>query len=199
MSYRDFKFPGVLQELGLSVDNVRLFPDVTPLTPRPALLDTLTRSGRIALAVGTEKARSELLIAPIILELMAVLQDRYSFFSGVEFNVDPAHGLNGYCDYLIARSPVLYVVTAPVVAVAGAKNDDVLTGFGHCIAGMRAAWKFNANKGEPVRQVFGVSTSGAEWKFLRLRDTALTIDLDAYHFTDPGRILAILVHMVETA
>ncbi|HEX4609698.1 MAG TPA: hypothetical protein VH092_15980, partial [Urbifossiella sp.] len=60
-------------------------------------------------------------------------------------------------------------------------------------------WTFNETKGVPVRQVFGVSTSGTEWKFLRLRDTTVTIDLDDYYITDPGRILAILVHMVETA
>ncbi len=199
MSYRDFKFPAVIDELGLTPDNVRLFPDVVPVVARPDLVDTLTRGARFARAIATEKARSELLVSPILLELMAILQNRYSFFSGVEFNVDPARGLNGFCDFLITRSPVLFVVEAPVVAVAEAKNENVLNGFGQCIAGMLAAWTFNANKGRPVRQVFGVSTTGTEWKFLRLRDTAVTIDLDTYDITDPGRILAILLHMVETA
>ncbi|HEX4608743.1 MAG TPA: hypothetical protein VH092_11120, partial [Urbifossiella sp.] len=126
MSYRDFSFPGVERQLGLTLDNVQLFPDVAPISPRAELVSALTRGGRFARAIATEKARSEFLVAPIILELMAILQDRYSFFSGVEFNVDPARGLNGYCDFLITRSPILYVVTAPVVAVAEAKNDDVL-------------------------------------------------------------------------
>jgi len=199
VSYRDFKFPGVTDELGLTLDNTRLFPDVAPLVPRPDLVDTLNRGVKFARAIATEKARSELLVSPLLLELMAVVQDRYSYFSGVEFNVDPARGLNGYCDFLIARSPVLFLVDAPVVAVAVAKNDDVLTGFGQHIAGMRAAWTFNQNKGKPVRQVFGASTTGTEWKFLRLRDTALTIDLDTYSIAEPGRILAVLLHMIETA
>lgn len=199
MSYRDFQFPGVVRDLGLTLDNVSMIPALTPVPVRPAWLASLNHGVRLARGIGTEKGKSEFVIAPVLLELMDLLQDRSSVFSGIEFNVDPTRGLNGYCDFLISRSPVVYVLQAPVVAVAEAKNDNVLTGLGQCIAGMRAAWVFNAAEGIPVNQVFGVTTTGFEWKFLRLRDTALTIDLDDYLITDPGRILAALVHMVETA
>ena len=128
MSYRDFTFPGVVRELSLTFDNVQLFPDVTPVEVRPEWLRTLQHGTRIAQAVATEKAKSELIIAPILLEVMGLLQDRYSIFSGIDFNVDPAAGLNGYCDFLIARSPILFLVKAPVVAVAEAKNENLQTG-----------------------------------------------------------------------
>lgn len=199
MSYRDFTFPGVVRELGLKLDYRSLFAAVPALPTSQEWLTRLTHGARIARGIGTEKAKSEFIIAPFLLEVMSLLQDRSSVFSGIEFNVDAANGLNGYCDFLISRSPVPYILQAPVVTVAEAKNDNVITGLGQCIAAMRAAWLFNANEGVGVSQVFGVATTGTEWKFLRLSNTDLTIDSDDYLVSDPGRILAILVHMIQTA
>lgn len=199
MAYRDFKFPTVADDLGLNLSAASLFTGVAPLTPRPELVNTLARGVRLATSIDTEKARSEFVLAPILLEVVGLLNDRYSVFSGVDFNVDPTRGLNGYCDFLLCRDPFQYAVRAPVVTVAETKNDDVVSGFAQCIAGMRAAWLFNAARGTPVGQVFGAATSGTEWKFLRLRDTDLTIDNDLYYVSDPGQILAILVHMATTA
>lgn len=143
MSYRDFKFPQVADDLGLTLDAAQLFADVPPLTPPPHLVGSIARGERIAQAVMTEKARSEFVVAPILLELVGLLNDRCAVFPGVEFNVDSSAGLNGFCDFLLSRDPFQFAVRAPVVTVAEAKNDDVNTGFGQCIAGMRAAWLFN--------------------------------------------------------
>ena len=199
MSYRDFVFPGVERALGLTLGNTSLFPNVVPVVPHPEMIRRLEHGIRVGQGIGTEKARSEFIIAPVILEVLALLQDRYSVFSGIEFNVDAARGLTGYCDFLIARSPLMYALRAPVVAVAEAKKDDVLTGLGQCVAAMRAAWQFNQTEGVLVEQVYGVSTTGLDWKFLRLRDTDLTIDLDTYSITNPGRVMGALIHMATTA
>ena len=64
---------------------------------------------------------------------------------------------------------------------------------------MRAAWVFNASKNERIAQVFGASTTGTHWKFLRLRDTLVTLDADDYFIRDLGKILGILLQMAETA
>jgi hypothetical protein len=199
MSYRDFTLADAETKLGLTVTESRLFPDVPAVPVRPEFRDTLSDGTILAQGIDSEKARSEFLIAPVLLELRRTLRERPAVFSGVEFNVDPVKGLNGYCDFLITRSSRQHILTAPVIAVAEGKNDKVSTGLGQCAAGMRAAWLFNAGKGEAVTQVYGVSTTGTHWKFLRLRDTSLAIDNDDYFITDPGRILAILKHMIETA
>jgi hypothetical protein len=185
--------------LGLTLETIRLFPDVPPITPRPEFLRTLTRGATFAQGIDTEKARSEFVIAPLLLEFLGLRNDQNAIFSGIEFNIDPAAGLNGYCDFLITRSPRLLIVTAPVVAVAEAKNDNVNTGLGQCVATMRAAWLFNVAKGASVSQVYGATTTGSHWKFLRLRDTLISIDRDDYYLADIGRILGILQYMVETA
>jgi hypothetical protein len=64
------------------------------------LMDSLP----VAIATGSEKARSELIISPVLMEVRKILQQRISFFSGEELNVDESVGLNGTCDFLLSRS-----------------------------------------------------------------------------------------------
>ena len=200
MSYRDFTITDVGQRLGLTLtSDQRLFADIPAVVPRREFLDTLAEGALLAQGTDSEKAKSEFLIAPILLEFRRLSERKSAVFSGVEFNVDAASGLNGYCDFLITRGPMMYVVTAPVIAVAEGKNDNVNNGLGQCIAEMRAAWLFNVKRGEPVEQVFGAATTGTHWKFLRLCDTQVTLDADNYFITDIGKILAILLHMAATA
>jgi hypothetical protein len=199
MSYRDFTFPEVETKLGLTIETRRLFENIPTITPRPAFLEMLAEGVTLGQGINSEKAKSEFVIAPILLEFRRLIADRHAIFSGVEFNVDPTIGLNGFCDFLITQSPRLYIVTAPVVAVAEAKNDNIVNGLGQCIATMRAAWIFNENKGSSITQIFGVSTTGSIWKFLRLRDKHVILDLEEYSIRDPGMILGILLHMVQTA
>ena len=98
----------------------------------------------LALAVNTEKARSEFIIAPVLMELGGCSADGFGLFSGVEFDVDASRGLNGFCDFILTRSPLQSVLTAPVLAIAEAKNDNLRNGLGQCIAAMVAAREFNA-------------------------------------------------------
>ena len=199
MSYREFALSDVEAKLGLTLTIERLFPEVEDATPRSGFLETLHEGVTVAQGANTEKARSELIIAPILMEFRRLGGNRNALFSGVEFNVDPTIGLNGFCDFLITRSSRQYIVTAPVIAVAEGKNDNVNYGLGQCIAEMRAAWVFNALKNEPIAQIFGATTTGTHWKFLRLRDAQVTLDADDYFIRDVGKIIGILLHMAETA
>lgn len=199
MAYREFALADVEARLGLTLKIEPLFHDVKAVEPQSGFSETLGEGVTVAQGVNTEKARSELIIAPILMEFRRLRGNKNALFSGVEFNVDPANGLNGYCDFLITRSSRQYIVTAPVIAVAEGKNDNVNYGLGQCIAEMRAAWLFNSQKGEAISQVFGATTTGTHWKFLRLRDTVVTLDADDYFIGDLGKILGVLLHMANTA
>ena len=199
MSYRDFTFPEIEKRLGLSITAATLFADVPAVAVSAEFLSRLEEGVNLGLGIDTEKARSEFILSPIFLEFRRLDRNRHAIFSGIEFNVDPAAGLNGYCDFLITRSPRLYILTAPVIAVAEAKNDNVKSGLGQCIAAMRAAWLFNVKEGTPAHQIYGVTTTGSIWKFLRLQDTQVVLDSGEYYVRDVGQILGILQHMVETA
>jgi hypothetical protein len=47
--------------------------------------------------------------------------------------------------------------------------------------------------------VFGVVTTGAAWKFLRLAGSDVTLDVPEYFVTELGRIVGILAHILTAA
>jgi hypothetical protein len=98
---RDFSFPQVQNDLGLTVQEADLFPLVTPANLREEFVAAVTEGATVALAVNTEKAKSEFIIAPVLLELRHLLGGAVGLFSGIELNVDPAKGLSGVCDFLV--------------------------------------------------------------------------------------------------
>lgn len=197
MAFRDFGFPEVLQALGLNLTEADLFSHVPALDVPAAFSERMRSDVTLALAINTEKARSEFIIAPVLSELRRLLGGRFGLFSGVEFNVDSSRGLNGYCDFILTRSALQSVLTAPVVAIAEAKNDNLHTGLGQCSAAMVAAREFNAKSSTAVSAVYGVVTTGSAWKFLRLTGADLTLDVEQYFIAELGRIMGILTHILK--
>jgi hypothetical protein len=193
MSYSDFSLRELVEQFGLTTqEDTRLFPGVQPVQPSALLRSTLDDAVPLALALQTEKARSEMIIAPILLEVRRLCHPRISLFSGVEFNVDQPRGLSGFCDYLLARSPEQLFVRAPVLAIVEAKNDNVRAGYAQCTAEMIAAQIFN-QRTEQQGPVYGAVTTGNVWRFLRLEGTQLTIDKDEYYIDRVDVLLGLIL------
>jgi len=114
------------------------------------------------------------------------------YFSGINFTVDPAQGLNGNCDFLITYSEELLLVTAPIITLVEAKKEDLNGGLGQCIAEMIAAQRFNRQEGNEITEIYGVVTSGTLWKFLKLSENQVFLDLTEYYLGDLPNILGIL-------
>ena len=114
------------------------------------------------------------------------------YFSGINFTVDPAQGLNGNCDFLITYSEELLLVTAPIITLVEAKKEDLNGGLGQCIAEMIAAQRFNRQEGNEITEIYGVVTSGTLWKFLKLSENQVFLDLTEYYLGDLPKILGIL-------
>jgi hypothetical protein len=199
MAFRDFHFPEVQQALGLALAEADLFGTVPALDLAAEFAERMRLGIDLALNVNTEKARSEFIIAPVLLELKRLLGGGFGLFSGVEFDVDADRGLNGFCDFILTRSPLQSVLTAPVLAIVEAKNDNLWTGLGQCIAATVAARELNAKAPGPVGAVYGAVTTGAAWKFLRLIGSDLTLDVREYFVAELGRIMGILAHILKAA
>jgi hypothetical protein len=200
MAYSNFTLPQVAKTFGLQIHEVLNPYDATPpIAPSPDLERTLNENIPLALAINTEKARSEFLIAPILLELRRRSPIPISLFSGTEFTIDPTQGLTGYCDYLISLSPQQLMISAPIVAIVEAKNEDLKAGLGQCIAELVAAQTFNYQENQPFQRLYGIVTSGELWKFLQLEDKVVSIDLSNYEIHQIGKILAILLSFLPQA
>ncbi len=137
MPYGEFSIEEVKARFQLRIAEAEeYFAGIPPVEVSDFLARMLAENIPLAVAVSTEKARSELIIAPVLLEARRQVQRRVSLFSGVEFTVDPSQGLNGTCDYLLSLSPEQLTIEAPVVTVVEAKNDNLKSGLGQCMAEM---------------------------------------------------------------
>ena len=193
MAYSDFKIVRVKQQFQLIIDeDVDLFSNTTPVPVSSWLTETLQETLSLALAINTEKVRSELIIAPILIELRKQTGRSIGLFSGVDFTVDEAQGLNGVCDYIISRSPEQLFISAPVLIIFEAKNENIKGGFPQCIAAMIAAQRFNEREGNAIPVIHGVVTTGTNWRFLQLEDTLVRIDDREYYIDSVEKIMGIL-------
>jgi len=156
MSYSDFSLNKVCQAFSLAT---RADQDIFGLVQEAAVSGfpsmTLEKISRLGIAIGTEKARSEFIIAPLLAEAREMAGNGVSLFSGVRFTVEADKGLDGVCDFMFSRSSNIYEVVAPVLMVVEAKNEDISGGLGQCAAEMVAARIFNGREGTGISTIYG--------------------------------------------
>ena len=198
MAYSNFTLETVRKTFQLETDEAAdISSGIDPIAPSEYLTTTLARKVPLALAIGTEKASSELIVADILVELREKFEHRISFFSGIDFSIDAESGLTGVCDFLISLSPTQFHLEAPIIVLVEAKKDNPVLGFGQCVAEMLAAQRFNADKGNDIPVIYGAATTGTVWQFLRLEEQSLDIESAVYAIGQCDKILGILASMVE--
>ena len=198
MAYSNFTLGQVRKAFELeTVRKWGIFADIAPVKPSALLTAVLERNMPFALAMGTEKAKSELIVSDVLVELCVHFDNRVSLFSGIDFNVDASKELTGVCDFLVSLSPEAFELEAPVIALVEAKNSDVKLGVAQCAAEMVAAQRFNAEQGNSIPRVYGAITSGTDWLFLKLEGKTLHIDMRIYTLERCDRLLGILASMVR--
>ena len=198
MVYSDFKLSEIIQNFGLTLNEVSgLFGDILEEECSDLLTTILKDNIDLAVAINTEKARSEMIISPILLEVRRKLNYEISLFSGIDFNVDNQQGLNGFCDFLISLSKEQLFVRAPVITLVKSKNENLKSGLGQCIAEMLAAQLFNEQKQNAIKIVYGAVTIGTILQFLKLEDQVISIDLTEYYIKDVKKILGILISAIK--
>lgn len=191
MSYKDFDVKKVIKSLGIRVREAAFIAKVVPQSPSPDLLGAL-RLLRGALVLTSEKARSEILIAPILGE--AALKSGTHIFSGENFDVDPANGLTGFVDFLFTREAPGKSIVDPVLCIVEAKRSEIdAQALGQCMATMVAAQRFNQSD----QVVFGCVTTGTDWQFLRLTSAVVEIDPTLFYEAQLPVLLGILVSFLN--
>lgn len=200
MPYSQFTIAQIKTNFGITlVEQPGHFAHLADRPPSDFLRQTLDYNIPLALAIDSEKSRSELIVAPILVELKKQLGDRISLFSGREFTVDPNLGLSGFCDFLISQSAEQLTIEAPVLTLIEAKNDNLQSGLGQCMAEMIAAQMFNRQQNNSIQTIYGVITTGSLWKFLSLNDQTIIIDFNEYFLGNLEKILGILLGLLERA
>jgi len=189
VAYSDFTLQLVEANLGVVARPADLFAEARPVPVPDWLRDQLARGLRQPLV--SEKARSELIVMPVLLACQGSGAEAIAIFSGSRLDVSPDKGLSGECDFLLARAPQVPEVRAPLVAVVEAKKNDIEAGLGQCVAQMIGARLFNERAGQPASTLFGCVTTGEVWQFLRLEGSVAMLDRRRYYLMDVAGILGV--------
>ena len=198
MAFNDFNLRSAVETFGLQEDlDTDLFAQVAPLEINEFTRGWLDEFAPVAVSVNSELARSVYLIAPILAEAKRRAKGPANVFPGFTLDVDRERGLNGYCDYIISRSAEFYYLRGPLIAVIEAKREDIIGGLGQCTAAMVAVRLFNERDKTPVPAVYGCVSSGTNWRFLKLQGIRLSIDRPEYYLRDAGKIVGILVSILN--
>jgi hypothetical protein len=198
MSYRDFKFKDLEDKFGVKQKRKRLFSPTLPNAEPSDLLQRILErvDGKL---FTTEKALSENIVSPILQEIWFRNKDKIELFSGENLEAEKSKGLNGECDFIIARAPHAIELTAPIINICEAKKGEVdnARSLSQTAAQLIGAKIFNQKNNFPTDFLYGVCTSGREWLFLKLENDTIYIDTHRYFQTDLPELLGVLQSIVD--
>jgi hypothetical protein len=178
----------------LSLKRKTIFSNIANVEPSETLSHTLNISRRLPL--GNEKAKSEMLVAPVLSEIWSRNEEVCTLFSGYVLDVQKEQGLTGRCDFIFSGIDSI-VIEAPLLAIVEAKNDNIEDAVPQCAAQMLASQIFNDRKGRTVPIIHGVTTNGYDWLFLRLHGSLLEVHNDLYQLRNLPELLGVLQHIIN--
>jgi hypothetical protein len=195
MAYSDFKISELAEKFSLNNRKVRLFGEITPVSE---ISDWLKKSLQVAeeLSPKSEKAKSELIVMPILIELRNQNDKFLTIYSGDNLNVDEEKGLKGECDFILAKDVQSYDINYPIMQIVEAKKGEIEVGVPQCAAQMLGAKIFNQQKGVNLRAIYGCVTTGDDWLFIKLTDEIL-IDTHKYYLGNVKELLGVFQKIVD--
>ena len=198
MAYSKFTLQEIVEKFNLKIKREIIFDEVRPIEISAFLKESLFRGYAIALPNGSEKARSELLVSPFLVELKQINNNNISVFSGEMLDVDKKQGLNGECDFILSSNDNQLYIDAPIFTIVEAKKNDIGEAFGQCIAQMIGAKLFNEKHKKDIPTIFGCVTTGDRWHFLQLKENVVYITpKDIMLEGNEDLVLGILQKIVE--
>jgi hypothetical protein len=186
-----------LEALNIKVRQTHFLKDnIKPVEPSHYLRQTVTKN--LVKPMMSEKAKSEYLISPILSEIQEHNMAFAHLYSGYTFDVDKSKGLKGLCDYIFTFSiDTPLVISSPVFSIVEAKNDNLANGIPQCIAELYAADIFNERHGRKLPALYGATTFGLQWQFIRYSNGLAEVDSSVYYINELPKILGILQHIVD--
>ena len=195
MAYTDFTLYDLRQQFGAHFRAEVLFPNALPIQPSGWLTQALKMGQGIGF--NSEKSRSERLVTPVLLELCERNNRSFSIYSGMNLDVDPTLGLRGECDFIFSYSRIQDFITAPIFCIAEAKKQDLELGTLQCAAQLIAARRLNEFEGNPAQPLYGCSTTGIEWRFLKYEGNEFILDEQRYYLAELPALLGALQAIVN--
>lgn len=194
-SYSHFTLETIDSQFGIKNRRVSLFDSIKEVPISPSLQNSLNTAKE--LPMKSEKARSEMIVFPILVELRNLNNKFFTIYSGDTLNVDAERGLRGECDFIIAKDTGSFNVNAPILQVVEAKRNDIEIGIPQCAAQMIASKIFNEKKGMGLDVIYGCVTTGDDWQFMKYINNEILIDTRKYYLGDVAKLLGVLNVIID--
>lgn len=169
--------------------------EIKPLRPSRWLLQSIEKAQKMG--YSNEKSRSERLISPILTELHEVNNGIFTLHSGVIFNVDEKKGLNGECDFALSYVQNSDYIHAPIFCITEAKKQDIEGGIIQCSFQLIAAKIFNEKENFSNDILYGCTSSGVEWRFIKMTGNQIVADRTHYTIENLPRLLGVLQKIID--
>jgi hypothetical protein len=193
MAFSNVKLNKVKEKYGLIEDKQNIFPNTQIILPSDWLADMIETANELPLL--SEKAKSEFIVSPILLEIWKRNDKKFAIFSGV--TIDVSADLKGECDFILSKSPKTQEMEAPIFTMIEAKDDNIRNGWGQCVMQMYAAQKFNEMKKLDIPVIYGCITTGEAWQFLKLEKNLVTFHNERLYLNQIDKILGVFDNIIK--
>ena len=195
MAYSDFSLEDLKTKFGIKNQKGSLFENSISVEASLVLKNAMALAREMPLR--TEKAKSEWIVAPLLLELRIRNQNFFTIYSGELLEADKNNGLNGECDFILTKDINTFDLNYPIIQVVEAKKNDMDIGIPQCAAQMLGAKIFNEKKGTPLPKIYGCVTTGNDWIFMLLENDIIIVDNRIYYLTEIELILGAFQTIID--
>ncbi len=112
-------------------------------------------------------------------------------------NADNNEGLNGECDFVLGYGDVSLILETPIFPITQAKVNDLDLGMIQCSAQLIGAKIFNEKEGFDSPLLFGCSSTGVEWRFIRYENNIVLWDQITYTLRNLPELLGVLQYIID--
>ncbi|QJD77787.1 hypothetical protein [Spirosoma rhododendri] len=193
--YSQITFQELRHRFGITVENESFLPPVTPVA-LPDWLRAYLAINQLSPALAkSEKAVSEMLIAPVLSAVKENNLDKIALFSGEALTL-PGE-LSGICDFIIAANPKAFLPEPPIMVLVEAKRQDLYSGIPQCVGEMLAARSTNERVNIDFDAVYGCVTTGNEWLFLQLNGNRAITDPTILYYPELEKVLGVFQWIIS--
>ncbi len=195
MAYSNYSLEQVEEKFGIISKVEAIFPTIQPLTKSSWLEQTLSFVSK--LPIRTEKAKSELFVMPLLLELRNRNDNFFTIYSGENLDANKKIGLTGECDFIIAKEIQSASINYPILQVVEAKKHDIELGLGQCAAQLLGARIFNEKRNIQIPIIYGCVTNKSEWQFLKLENNVIYVHNYSFTFSEIDYVLGAFQYIID--
>lgn len=92
---------------------------------------------------------------------------------------------------------VIDFVSTPFFSIVEAKRQDMEYGTAQCTAQLIGAKKYNELDGIELPYLYGATTDGQKWRFMRFKDNVLTIHETYFSLDNLPVLLGVFSHLID--